>query len=345
MRIGFLGDTNFSGCYMELSEPPVCTEIIEIFREHNFLVANLEGPFLSVEQIGINSRKVASPQNSVKWLKALNINILNLANNHTMDAGTGGLHSTLAQAIIHGLYTFGAGINSLEVASPLILEHDEVRVALVGITMHEGQLVSRNGAGVFGEGQIDLIKETLVIAREMAQYTVLCHHGGVEYTFYPSPHRRRFYHELSHMEVDAIIGCHPHTVQGYEMIGDVPVLYSLGNFIFDYPSHKYFPGTKDSLLLTLDFANDHITFEVMPMRQKISQRLVVPGTLPNQYQDLAQLDFRHVWCLDACRVAKTRLQVQGRFPGFIGKILRVIRMMMARNLRPLLLCYMRGWIR
>ena len=32
--------------------------------------------------------------------------------------------------------------------------------------------------------------------------------------------------------VDVILGTHPHVVQGVDSVGDVPVLYSLGNLMF-----------------------------------------------------------------------------------------------------------------
>ena len=38
--------------------------------------------------------------------------------------------------------------------------------------------------------------------------------------------------ELADAGADLIIGAHPHVLQGMEYIGDVPVIYSLGNFLF-----------------------------------------------------------------------------------------------------------------
>lgn len=336
MKIGFLGDTNFSGCYKNTNEFPVSEEVLAQLKTVDFLVANLEGPLLAAESLKYGGKPVGSPKEKANSLNLLGIHFLNLANNHTMDAGERGLLETLNILKTHGVGTFGAGKNLYEAVRPLILEMDEVRVALVGISMHEGQLASEKAAGIFGEKQIEELKKILSLVHEEVDYTVLCHHGGIEYTHYPDPVKRGFYHKLLRMGVDAIIGTHPHTVQSYEVVGGVPIFYSLGNFIFDHPTHKYYPGTDESLLLILDFAQRNVTFEVFPLRQDFVQQKVIIDTLPAQFQDLKKINYDVAWDCDAKRLVNIKLKIPSRFPLPIAKGFRVLKMMKNRNQRHLL---------
>lgn len=62
--------------------------------------------------------------------------------------------------------------------------------------------------------------------------------------------------------VSAIIGGHPHVVQGMEFIGDVPILYSLGDFWFN-GEDKY------SVMVQLTvYKNRACNVEIIPCRQQ-----------------------------------------------------------------------------
>ena len=63
---------------------------------------------------------------------------------------------------------------------------------------------------------------------------------------------------------DAVIGAHPHILQGMEIYNGKPVVYSLGNFLF---------GTKtlDSGLAVLRIENGSISLKFMPGRQENSE--------------------------------------------------------------------------
>jgi hypothetical protein len=56
---------------------------------------------------------------------------------------------------------------------------------------------------------------------------------GVEYTNKATNFQRELAHALIDNSVDLVIGSHPHWVQNIEFYNDKPIIYSLGNFIFD----------------------------------------------------------------------------------------------------------------
>ena len=73
-------------------------------------------------------------------------------------------------------------------------------------------------------------------AEEMADFTVVCPHWGIEYQHKQSEEQREWAEIFMENGADLVIGAHPHYIQPIEMMtGDngeeMLVYYSLGNFI------------------------------------------------------------------------------------------------------------------
>ncbi|WP_229725444.1 CapA family protein [Hymenobacter baengnokdamensis] len=58
-------------------------------------------------------------------------------------------------------------------------------------------------------------------------------HWGTEYAAQPSTEQRQQAHDLVDAGAAAVIGAHPHVVQPVEFYRGRPIVYSLGNFLFD----------------------------------------------------------------------------------------------------------------
>src|SRR5690606_10235264 len=71
---------------------------------------------------------------------------------------------------------------------------------------------------------------------------------------------------------DLIIGSHPHVVQDAQIINGVPVIYSLGNFIFD---QGFSTETQEGLVLAGDISATGIKLTFLPTKQvALKPRLV-----------------------------------------------------------------------
>lgn len=64
-------------------------------------------------------------------------------------------------------------------------------------------------------------------------YMVVFLSWGIEYTNYPTEHQKDLGKALIDNGADLIIASHPHWVQSIDFYKDVPIIYSMGNFIFD----------------------------------------------------------------------------------------------------------------
>jgi poly-gamma-glutamate synthesis protein (capsule biosynthesis protein) len=63
-------------------------------------------------------------------------------------------------------------------------------------------------------------------------------HWGWENEAEPCARQRELAHLLLDKGADAVVGSHPHVTQGAEVYKGKPILYSLGNFVFDGFEHE-----------------------------------------------------------------------------------------------------------
>jgi len=65
-------------------------------------------------------------------------------------------------------------------------------------------------------------------------------HWGIEYTHEPTEYQKDMANYLASLDVDIVIGTHPHVIQPIEWIDNTLVFYSLGNFISaQYQNENY----------------------------------------------------------------------------------------------------------
>jgi poly-gamma-glutamate synthesis protein (capsule biosynthesis protein) len=93
----------------------------------------------------------------------------------------------------------------------------------------------RAGAAVPGVawGTPDVVRRDVTAAKARADLVIVALHAGWEYTGPPSSVQR----QLAYAAIDAgaalVLGAHPHVLQGIEFYKGAPIVYSLGNFVFD----------------------------------------------------------------------------------------------------------------
>lgn len=77
----------------------------------------------------------------------------------------------------------------------------------------------------------ETVKADIERVREKVDVLIVAMHWGVEYTHNPTAYEIDMAEYLSSLDVDIIIGTHPHVIQPVTWIDDTLVIYSLGNFI------------------------------------------------------------------------------------------------------------------
>jgi len=163
---------------------------------------------------------------------------VSLANNHAGDWGPEGFADELALLREDGIPFFGGGDNGAAAAKPLIVEKQGKRIALLAFCDYP----PHSFAATSGRPGTAWLDEKTVIraikdARRQADYVLLYLHWGIELEERPEAYQPPMARRFIDAGADAIIGAHPHVTQTVEWYRGRPIVYSLGNFVFDY-----FPG-------------------------------------------------------------------------------------------------------
>jgi len=218
-------------------------KIAEDLGAADITFANLETP---VDEKAASSGypKFNAPQGLLKALKKAGVDIISVANNHAMDAGSGGLKRTLDNIDATGLLFVGAGRTKAEATEIKYVKAQNVNVAFLAYTYGVNQRLPRKAAAAPGvnvlcsESKRDLADAVVAVrrAKESADLVVVSIHWGEEYTVVPSSWQRKAASALVEAGADIILGHHPHVLQSIEshVAGDGRVgliVFSLGNFV------------------------------------------------------------------------------------------------------------------
>lgn len=236
-----VGDIAFTG---KLARDPLASvkaidpSVMELLNS-GAVVGNLEGPLVKDVPGGdLSFPKAASPMRCVEALKALNIRVLSLANNHILDYGDTALRQTLDVLDAAGIAHFGAGMNIQEALKPAMLEVGGARIKLMGFDGSYWR-ATRRKPGCVPLGS-EIAREAIRRARQSCDMLVVYFHQGVEALNYPLRSTMKACHDAVDSGADLVVGSHPHTVQGIEAYKEVPIVYSVGNFILPLADGVFF---------------------------------------------------------------------------------------------------------
>lgn len=189
-------------------------------------------------------------------LRRAGFTVLSVANNHIMENGRESFLNTAQSLRKTGIFPVGiAGEVSL-------LDVQGKKIAFLAYSFIEDSLPDVCYNKVHSEESIiDDVKRI----RPDVDLIVVSLHWGYEYVPYPSPEQVRVGRKLIESGVDVILGGHPHVNQGYEIYNRRPIIYSLGNCVFD---QTFIETTRESIIAKVMVADitDKITVEIIPIR-------------------------------------------------------------------------------
>ena len=213
--------------------------IAETFRETDLHITNLECPLtLSNAIIDKSGPALKARPETLNLLKSLNVGLACLANNHIRDYGHVGVMDTIELCHANKIATVGAGKNQNSAGKITYLELKGRTLAFLNYCEQEFSLAGRDYAGA---NPIDPIQAWYDIAEalKITPLVFVILHGGHEEYALPSPRIRKLFHYIADLGAAAVIGHHPHVVSGIEHYKGKPLVYSLGNFIFDEPENNF----------------------------------------------------------------------------------------------------------
>jgi len=233
-----------------------------VLKDADFTIGNLE---CAITREGHARDKPYTFKGHVKALPLLKkyFSAVALANNHAVDWGPAGFRDELTLLKEEGIPYFGGGANREEANRPLILEAHGKRVAFLNYNDYTPRdyeaTSSRPGVAWL---TLKNARAGIAAVRARADYVVLFLHWGFELEPEPEPYQKTLARQLIDAGADAIIGGHPHVTQTIEWYKDKPIVYSLGNFLFDY--YPTDPPVWEAWIARLTLA-DKIGLEIIPI--------------------------------------------------------------------------------
>ena len=263
-RILWLGDTLLA----DAAEPHLVANGYAWAFDHlrpppdaDYVVANAEGPITTGTAVYDSSQRwsYAARPEAARALAAEGVSAAGLANNHALDHGPGGLADTIAHLNAAGVNAFGAGSDLDAALRPLVIETPHGRVGVVAFGQGGG--VRKNA----GEGRPGIAVLTRCNAAEGARrareagasWVVAFVHWGVNYAGVVHAQRTQAA-RLADAGFDLVVGHGPHVAQPVEVVGGMPVVYSLGNFVFGTPGRFTGDAPGIGLMATTAFGPDGI---------------------------------------------------------------------------------------
>jgi poly-gamma-glutamate synthesis protein (capsule biosynthesis protein) len=224
------------------------TSVGPVLRRADIAVANLEGVVSSggTPVPGKEYHLRGGPVLLARAAREAGIDVLTVANNHSLDYGPAGFLDTLAAARRAGIATIGGGPDLAAARRPVIVDAGGLRVALLGYS-DVRPLGFTAGTDVPGTAPADpaVIAEDVARARRRADAVVVFFHWGIELQTQPDARQRDLAQSALAAGADVVLGSHPHVLQPVERSGRHVVAWSLGNFVF--PANS--PGTTRSGIL------------------------------------------------------------------------------------------------
>ncbi|MCL2342809.1 MAG: CapA family protein [Firmicutes bacterium] len=181
----------------------------------------------------------SKPEN-VHILNDMGVDLAFVANNHVFDYGAVGLLDTLDTLDSAGIAHVGAGADLADAVKPVYFIVDGRKIAFVagGTIERFGTIftpcATEDSPGILraDDKSPDLLLAAVQEAKANSDFVVVSVHWGVEGTSKVEAYQKNLAHRCIDAGADAVIGHHPHVLQGTEFYEGKPIVYSIGNFWF-----------------------------------------------------------------------------------------------------------------
>lgn len=170
------------------------------------------------------------------------IDIVTLANNHTLDQGLEALYDTMQHLDEHGIHHVGAGKNEKEAYEPHIVEINGIKIGYLAaswvLPINEWKATPYQG-GLAETYDAKRILSAIENTKQEVDIVVLYVHWGEERNSSPLQKHIDMAKKYIDAGADLIVGSHAHVLQGFEQYNGKWIAYNLGNFVFSaYPSER-----------------------------------------------------------------------------------------------------------
>jgi len=230
-----------------------------ILSQADYRIGNLEVPVATGGQA--HASKIATFRAEPHTLSVLRgrFDAVSLANNHSGDYGHAAFLETMQHLDNAGIAYFGGGRNLAEAHQPLWIEKHGLKIAVLGYNEFKPRAFEAGAdwPGVAWSEDDHVVADIRAAKAAGADLVIPFMHWGWEKETRPTERQKTLARKLIDAGATLVIGGHPHVTQGAEMYRGKPIIYSLGNFVFD--GFDY-PEARRGWLLRLELDKSGVLF-------------------------------------------------------------------------------------
>jgi len=228
----------------------------------------------------------------LKIYDEMGVDLVSLANNHVYDFGKDAFLDMLDSFEKYEIPHVGAGRNLEEAKKPFFFIINGKSFAFFAATRAEKNILTpgatKNSGGVFRcydpSEAIALIKEL----RKDADYVIPMIHFGRENSHELEKEQVSSAKQYIDAGADMVVGHHAHVLQGVEIYKDKPIIYNLGNFLFN-------DLEVETALYKVEMdADGKMDYYILPALQKNEKTVLLDG---QQKQKI--IDEMNSWSVNA----------------------------------------------
>ncbi|WP_246050087.1 CapA family protein [Aquibacillus sediminis] len=289
---------------------PMFEQVKPFLQKPTITMANQE-TMIGGEELGLSTYpRFNSPHEVGDALKEVGVDVVTLANNHTLDGGEPAIESAIKHWETLDMMYAGAYKDEDDRDSIRVLHTDEnIDVAFLSYTYGTNGIPIPEGKNYL----VNLIDKDKIAAdietsKELADVIILSLHFGTEYQRLPNDEQKDLVQFAADQGVHAVIGHHPHVLQPVDWVEGKDgnrtfVAYSLGNFLsgqdeiyrqiggmVNFTIEKVTKGEEESInikdpkfLPTFVTNSNRRDFKVIPMYQLSENEL---ANASKYYQDI-----------------------------------------------------------
>ncbi|RSK27149.1 CapA family protein [Bacillus sp. HMF5848] len=216
---------------------PMFTGVKDILTNADLTFANQES-IIGGSEIGVSTYpRFNSPYEIASTLQDVGVDIVSMANNHTLDRGFDAIKNAIDFYNSIGMKYVGSYDSQEDANTPRILVRNGIRVGFLAYTYGtNGLIIPKEHPYAVNLIDSELITSDIQKLRDLADIVVVSMHWGNEYMRLPNTNQQQLAKSIIMSGADIIIGHHPHVLQPMEWIerddnSQGLVVYSLGNFI------------------------------------------------------------------------------------------------------------------
>lgn len=213
-------------------------EVLDRLNEADISMINHEYP-VSTRGAALEGKYYtfrASPEREI-ILRQMGIDIVSLANNHIYDFGDDAFYDTLNALKQAEIPYVGAGADMEEASRPVYFIAGGIKIGFVSANRSEKFIFTPEAGektlGVVRMYDTTMMNNIITETCEHCDFLIAYVHWGTEDSKYYEAYQTDIAQEFFASGADAVIGSHPHVLQGIGYVDGKPVVYSLGDFWFN----------------------------------------------------------------------------------------------------------------